>query len=222
MSQSADPIASEILPAMSKDEVLLLKNKASPAQPPSISIGDAVQIESEVCNFIGEDVINHPRANNIAMIAGLLQKSGTFKVLIIPPVTNSLGVSLICDLDEEEDGLSIGYNTTADFVLSAKGDGNLDMPALNQQEGTFVNIDKDLIPLNAGVAYTGYELNDIANALGVESKNIIDYTSELGFKNVAFDDLENSVDNSGNVKRGYKIEPTTNRKKTKIDEVDDL
>jgi len=172
--------------------------------------------------IIGEDVINHPRANNIAMIAGLLQKSGVFKVLIIPPVTNSLGVSLICELDKEEDGLTIGYNTQADFVLSAKGNGDLDMPALNQQEGTFVNIDKDLTPLNAGVGYTGYELNDIANALGVLSENIIDYTSQLGFENIAFDSLENSVDNSGNVTRGYKIKAKENKKKTKISEVDDL
>lgn len=174
---------------------------------------------------IGEDVINHSRAKNIAKIAGLLQKSGAFKVLIIPPVTNSLGVSLICELDDEQDGLSIGYNTQADFVLSAKGDTSahdLDMPALNQQEGTFVNIDKDLTPLNAGVAYTGYELNDIAKALGIESENIIDYTSQLGFKNIAFDDLENSVDNSGNIKRGYKVEPKLNKKKTKISEVGDL
>ena len=156
------------------------------------------------------------------MIAGLLQKSGAFKVLIIPPVTNSLGVSLICELDNAQDGLTIGYNTQADFVLSATGDRDLDMPALNQQEGTFVNIDKDLTPLNAGVGYTGYELNDIANALGVESENVIDYTPQLGFEKIAFDDLENSVDNSGNVKRGYKIKPTSNRKKTKISEVDDL
>jgi len=172
--------------------------------------------------IIGEDVINHPRAKNIAMITGLLQKSGVFKVLIIPPVTNSLGVSLICKLDKEEEGLTIGYNTKADFVLSAKGEGDLDMPALNQQEGTFVNIDKDLTPLNAGVGYTGYELNDIANALGIESENIIDYTSQLGFENIEFDSLENSVDNSGNVTRGYKIKSIPNKKKTKISEVDDL
>ena len=172
--------------------------------------------------IIGEDVINHPRANNIAMIAGLLQKSGLFKVLVIPPVTNSLGVSQICELDVPEDGLTIGYNTQADFVLSSKGDGNLDMPSLNQQEGTFVNIDRDLVSLNAGVSFGGYELNDIANALGAESENVIDYTSQLGFENIEFDSLENSVDNSGNVKRGYKIQSVTNRKKTKIDEVGDL
>jgi len=172
--------------------------------------------------IIGEDVINHPRANNIAMIAGMLQKSGLFKVLVIPPVTNSLGVSLICELDSEEDGLSVGYNTQADFTLSSKGDGDLDIPSLNQQEGTFVNIDKDLVSLNAGVAFGGYELNDIANALGLESTNIIDYTSQLGFENIEFDSLENSIDNSGNVIRGYKIKSVTNKKKTKLEEVDDL
>ena len=172
--------------------------------------------------IIGEDVINHPRANNIAMIAGMLQKSGLFKVLVIPPVTNSLGVSLICELDSQEEGLTIGYNTQADFTLSSKGDGDLDMPSLNQQEGTFVNIDRDLVSLNAGVSFGGYELNDIANTLGVESENVIDYTSQLGFENIAFDSLENSIDNSGNVTRGYKIKSVTNRKKTKIDEVDDL
>ena len=172
--------------------------------------------------IIGEDIINHPRANNIAMIAGMLQKSGIFKVLVIPPVTNSLGVSLICELESEEEGLTIGYNTQADFTLSSKGDGDLDMPSLNQQEGTFVNIDKDLVSLNAGVSFGGYELNDIANALGCESENVIDYTSQLGFENIEFDELQNSVDNSGNVTRGYKIKSVTNEKKSKIDEVDDL
>ena len=172
--------------------------------------------------IIGEDVINHPRAKNIAMIAGMLQKSGVFKVLVIPPVTNSLGVSQICDFDEQEEGMSIGYNTQGDFTLSSKGDGDLDIPALNQQEGTFVNIDKDLVSLNAGVSFGGYELNDIANALGITSKNVIDYTSQLCFQNIEFDNLENSIDNSGNVKRGYKIKSVNNKKKTKIAEVDDL
>ena len=171
---------------------------------------------------IGEDVINHPRAKNIAMIAGYLQQSGAFKVLIIPSVTNTLGVSLICELDDKEEGSTLGYNSKGDFTLSSSGDGDLDMPSLNQQEGTFVNIDKDLVVLNAGVPYKAYELNDIANALGVVSENIIDYTAQLGFKNIAFDDLENSCDNSGNITRGYKMKSTKNRKKTKIDEVAEL
>jgi len=174
---------------------------------------------------LGEDIINHPRAKNIALIAAYLQKNGLFKVIVVPPVTNTLGVSLICDLDEKEDGFSVGYNTKADFTLCAKGDGDLDMPALNQQEGTFVNIDKNLVVLNAGVAYKGYELNDIGCALGMidlECGNIIDYTSKLGFENIEFDDLDNYYDNLGNAYRGYKIAATKNRKKPKIDEVDEL
>ena len=172
--------------------------------------------------IIGEDVINHPRAKNIALISGYLQKTGLFKVLVVPPSTNTLGVSLICELDKAEDGFSVGYNVASDFTLSAKGSGDIDIPALNQQEGTFVNIDKDLVVLNAGVSYHGYELNDIANALGIEAQNIIDYTPKLGFKEIAFDDLDNYYDNVGKAYRGYKITSITNRKKTKLDEVDEL
>lgn len=171
---------------------------------------------------IGEDVINHPRSNNIALIAGYLQKNTSFKVIVVPPVTNTLGVSLICDLDEKQDGLTVGYNVKADYTLSAKGDGDLDMPALNQQEGTFVNIDKKLVPLNAAVEYNGYELNDLACALGVESENTIDYTHKLGFKGVLFDELDNYYDNVGNEFRGYEIEAKSNRKRPKLDEVAEL
>jgi NADH-quinone oxidoreductase subunit G len=171
---------------------------------------------------IGEDLINHSRFENIAKIAGLLQKSGVFKVLVIPPVTNSLGVSLIAELDEREDGYSVGYNRDADFVLSAKGDGDLDMPALNQQEGTFVNIDKNLVVLNAGLSYGGYELNDLVNALGVKNDETIDQTVQLGFKAIAFDDLIESVDNAGVVTRGYKVESKVNTTTVKIEEVEEL
>jgi len=172
--------------------------------------------------IIGEDIINHPRAKNIALIAGYIQKNTPFKVIVVPPVTNSLGVSLICELDEVQDGFSIGYNVKADFTLSAKGEGDLDIPALNQQEGTFVNIDKNLVVLNAGVDYNGYELNDIASALGIESKNVIDYTSKLGFKDVEFDDLPNYYDDAGNEHRGYTIEAVENEQRPKIDEVEEL
>lgn len=171
---------------------------------------------------LGEDVINHPSANNIALIAGMLQKSGLFKVLLSPSVTNSLGVSLLCELDAREEGLTIGYNTKADFTLSAKGDGDLDMPSLNQQEGTFVNIDKNLVVLNAGVPYGGYELSDILNACGIRVDNTIDCTHKLGFKNIKFDDLEESIDNNGNATRGYKIDSVSNVQSALIDEVEEL
>jgi NADH-quinone oxidoreductase subunit G len=172
--------------------------------------------------IIGEDAVNHPRAKNIAKIVGYIQKTTPFQIIIMPPVTNSLGVSLICELDKPQDGFSVGYNVKADFTLSAKGDGDLDMPALNQQEGTFVNIDKNLVVLNAGISYGGYELNDIANALGLESKHVIEYTSRLGFKEIDFDDLDNYYDNSGNAYRGYKIEGIKNEDRVEIDEVEEL
>jgi NADH-quinone oxidoreductase subunit G len=171
---------------------------------------------------IGEDIINHPRAKNIALIAGFLQKSGVFKVLVSPTQTNSLGVSLLCELNEQEAGLSVGYNIQGDFTLSAKGDGDLDMPALNQQEGTFVNIDKNLVVLNAGVPYGGYELNDIVNAFGIRVDNTIDCTHQLGFKDIKFDDLVESIDNSGNIIRGYKIDSLSNNDRVFIDEVEEL
>ncbi len=173
---------------------------------------------------IGEDVINHPQAANIAKIVGFLQKSGAFKVVINPTNTNTLGVCLISNLDEAEEGFTIGYNTKADFTLSAKGDGDLDMPALNQQEGTFVNIDKDLVTLNAGVVYKGYELNDIANALlGLRAQSVIEYTHQLGFKDIKFDELVDGVLNpAGEIVRGYKIESQPVKTQASIDEVAEL
>jgi NADH-quinone oxidoreductase subunit G len=172
--------------------------------------------------ILGEDVINHPRAENIARIAGFLQKNSKFKILIIPPQTNTLGVSQLCELDEAVEGPSVGYNIKADFTLSAKGDGDIDIPALNQQEGTFVSIDKDIVPLNAAVKYNGYELNDIACALGLEKKYIIDYTAELGFGDTCFDELPNSIDVSGNITRGVKLVSGEDTQNALIEDVEEL
>jgi NADH-quinone oxidoreductase subunit G len=129
---------------------------------------------------------------------------------------------LICDLDDKEGEYTIGYNVKGDFTLSALGDGDLDMPALNQQEGTFTNMDKRVVPTNAALKYEGYELNDIANALGLEKRYIIDYTKELpknrGYKEIEFDDLPNYFGNDGSENRGYELKNITRRTKTKIPE----
>ena len=172
--------------------------------------------------IIGEDIINHSRAENIARIVGMLQKSGVFKVIVVPPVTNTLGVSLIANLDTMQEGETVGYNVKADFTLSSKGDGDLDIPSLNQQEGTFVNIDRDLVVLNAGVPYSGYELNDIVNAIGIRNDETINQTALLGFKNIAFDDLVDYIDNGGVVTRGYKIEAIENDEVVKIEDIAEL
>ena len=164
--------------------------------------------------IIGEDFYAHPNSSNLAKLVGLIDKYTDFEVVLIPPKTNSLGVSLICELDNEEGETCIGYNTKGDFVLSALGDGDLDMPALNQQEGTFTNIDKRVVPTNAALPYNGYTLNDIAKELGVSDKKwTIEWTKHLpqdkGFKSIDFDKLPNYFDNSGEEIRGYQLDTKT-------------
>ncbi len=155
--------------------------------------------------IIGEDCITHPNSSNIAKLAALVEKYTEFKVIVPPTQTNTLGVSLLCDLDSEVSGKTVGYNVNADYQLSALGDGHLDMPVLNQQEGTFVNIDKKVIPTNAAILYNGYELNDIANEiLDIKKENTIDYTAEI-FDNIEFDKLENRYGNDMVEYRGYSL-----------------
>jgi NADH-quinone oxidoreductase subunit G len=118
--------------------------------------------------------------------------------------------ALINELDDEKGNYSIGYNTKGDFTLSALGNGDLDMPSINQQEGTLTSINKRVNPTNAALSYGGYELNDIANELGLKACNVIDYTKELptsvGFKTVEFDELPNHWENDGTEVRGYLLE----------------
>lgn len=164
--------------------------------------------------IVGEDVYNHPRAENIAQLLGLIERFTPFKVVIIPSKTNTLGVSLICDLEEEKGKFTLGYNVKGDFTLSALlGKGDLAMPALNQQEGTFTSMNKRVVPTNAALSFNGYCLNDIANALGLEAEWTIDYTKELpsdeGFEVREFDSLPNAFDNSGFENRGYLVRPLT-------------
>ena len=161
--------------------------------------------------MVGEDLITHPNSENLAKLCGIIDRYTEFNVVIIPTQTNTLGVSQICTLSSEIDGYSVGYNVKADFELSALGDGNLDMPALNQQEGTFTNIDKKVIPTNAALAFNGYTLNEIANeVLNTDIEHTIEYTSKLpiekGYKAIDFDNLENKFGNDQVEYRGYDIQ----------------
>lgn len=159
--------------------------------------------------ILGADLISHAKAENIARLAGLIEKHTEFKVMIVPSSTNTLGVSLICDLDEESNIFSVGYNTRGDFVLSSYGEGDLDMPSLNQQEGTFTNIDKRVIPTNAALGYNGYVLNDLASSLGIKTQYTIDYTAQLpvlaGYDGSAFDTLNARYANEIKDSRGYEL-----------------
>ncbi len=156
---------------------------------------------------IGSDLYAHPRAQQIAKILALLEKYADFNVVCVPPAGNAMGVSLICELDDEATGKTIGYNVQADFTLSALGNGDLDMPALNQQEGTLTTNDKRVVPMNVAQPYGGYVLNDIANALGLNAEYTVDYTKTLptdkGFEAQEFDTLPDYFDTVGTEHRGY-------------------
>ncbi len=160
--------------------------------------------------IVGPDCYTHPNAKNLARLSALIEKYSAFELVMIPTLTNTLGVSLICDLDDKAGEYVVGYNTDGDFKLSALGDGDLDMPAINQQEGTLTSINKRVNPTNAALGYGGYELNDIANALGLNTKLTVDYTEQLpvdsGFKTEKFDDLPNHYTNDGAEMRGYLLE----------------
>ena len=168
--------------------------------------------------IIGADLYAHPRAEQIAKILALVEKYTDFNVVCVPPAGNTMGVSLICDLNDEVIGKTVGYNAEADFTLSALGNGDLDMPALNQQEGTLTTNDKRVVPMNVAQPYDGYILNDIANALGLDAEYTIAYTkalpSEKGFADVEFDSLPDYFDTVGNEHRGYLL----NGCETSVDE----
>ena len=163
--------------------------------------------------IIGEDLYFHEKAENIAKLIALIEEASSVSVAMIPPKTNSLGVALICDLDDEAEGYTIGYNENGDYRLSALGNGDIDMPAMNQQEGTLTNMHKRVTPTNAALEYAGYELNDIVAKLVGAPELTIEWTQKLptakGFKAVEFDSLPNGYKNDGTEDRGYLLDTTS-------------
>ena len=194
--ETLDPEALAAQSGISSEEIVLLQKALIKKQGFSL--------------VVGSDLYAHPRAENIAKLLALLERYAGFNVVCVPPAGNAMGVSLICDLDDEVEGTSVGYNAKGDFTLSALGDGDLDMPAMNQQEGTLVSNDKRLVPMHVAKSYGGYLLNDIANALGLEAEYTIEYTAALpeaqGFKAEAFDDLPDYFDITGKEHRGYLLD----------------
>ena len=177
--------------------------------------------------IVGEDLYFHPKAKNIVKLIAILEKTSSVKVAMIPPKTNSLGVALICDLDDEAKGYTIGYNALGDFRLSALGDGDLDAPAMNQQEGTLTNMHKRVTPTNVALEYNGYTLHDIVKELlGSSTTYTIDWTPKLpvdkGFKSIDFDSLPNGYSNDGTENRGYLLNNITSEaKEIEVDKFDE-
>ncbi len=178
----------------------------------------------------GSDLYSHPQADNIAKLIGLIDKYTDFEVVIIPSSTNTLGVSLICDLDENAGSKIVGYNEEGDFIISSGDAGDINVPALNQQEGTFTSIDKKVLNTNVALPFDGYCLNDIANAvLEQKVENTVNYTSMLpadkGYKGITFDELRNGFDRYGNDLRGYSLDENsikTDSQNSDIEEISDI
>ena len=62
--------------------------------------------------------------------------------------------------------------------------------------------------------------------MGIKKEYTIDYTKELptqkGYKAIAFDDLENYLDNAGNEHRGYQIENIPIEPSDEVEEVEEI
>jgi len=180
--------------------------------------------------MVGEDYYGHAKAANLAKLIVLLEEAAGFQVVMNPPKSNALGVALICDLDDEATGYTVGYNENGDFKLSALGTGDLDMPAMNQQEGTFTTLSKRVVPTNVALEYNGYVLNDIMAEVMDAPRETIEWTVHLptdkGYKGIAFDDLLNTFDNAGRDNRGYLLDVRTTKVEVqsseKFDEADAL
>lgn len=176
----------------------------------SLDIPALSEGKSKFTLILGSDFYTDENANLLAALTGVIARATLFRVMLIPPHTNSLGVAKICTLTSEKKlGKTLGYNENGDYKFSIF-EGDIDASALNQQEGTFTSINNALVPTNVAIPHKGYFLNDIANALGLMAKDTIDYTpllpKEKGYRGIKFDDLENFYANNGTSHRGYKLE----------------
>jgi NADH-quinone oxidoreductase subunit G len=177
--------------------------------------------------IIGNDLLAHERAVNIAKLAAMIEKYSDFSLVIVPNEVNTLGVSLINTLEKDENLSNVvGYNAQGSFVISSLGEADMAIPALNQQEGTFVSIDNRVLPTNVAITFEGYTLNDILLALGIRHYNTVDCTKELarfaGFKACDFDSLENFLSAHGDDNRGYLLDEVSCEPNGKLDPLSDL
>lgn len=169
---------------------------------------------------IGQDIYEHKNAKNIAKMLRFLEQNTSTKTILIPPHTNSIGISLICNLqkDEQENQGIVGIRANGNYLIDsdrvnvkneAKQKVDFILPALNQLEATLVNFEHQLLPLKPALAYRGYDLSDIAQAFGLGGESLIDYThllpKESGFNGTSFDCLKNYYANDGKDKRGYML-----------------
>lgn len=176
--------------------------------------------------IVGKDLYSHQHSGSIAKLLGLFEKYSEFKVIIAPNEINTLGVSLICDLDEEISGSIVGYKTEGDFTLG-ESEGDLLVPGLISQEGTFVNLDKRVVSFHVALDSQNYSLGEIAKELGIYIETVVDLTEELpeekGFIKRSFNSLEDSFENDGTLNRGYTLNKIKlDEEEVSLEEVDEI
>ncbi|MEA2111796.1 MAG: NADH-quinone oxidoreductase subunit G [Campylobacterota bacterium] len=182
--------------------------------------------------IVGSDILSHEKSLNIAALVGLIDRYSEFDVMVVPKYVNTLGASLICELDPIADIKTVGYNAQGSYVIASFGNRDLSVAALNQQEGTVVSIDKKVLPTNVALSFKGYTLNDLAFALGIcdEDGDAIEHTinytcnlpQEKGFEAIDFDALENFYSPLGDDVRGYELKNVRVNRKKKIQDVEEL
>lgn len=208
-------------------DIEYLNQKSNTCREDFELIGSKIARRKNRVLVIGSDLYGHKNATNIAKLVGLIERYSNFSVMLVPPQTNTLGVSLLCDLDDECIGSVVGYNEHGDFIISSDAKGDFNTPSLNQQEGTFTVLDLKVVNTNAALDFNGYCLNDLANEiLNTKQQYTINYTPLLAnnheFIQIGFDDLKNGYDKHGNDLRGYKlISKDIKTQKQILDEVDE-
>lgn len=136
----------------------------------------------------GSDIYHHPQSQYIADLLSLLSQK--HNIILLPPEGNALGVALICDLDSQCEGYTIGFNKSGHYRLSSlpkDTTSDCTMPALMQQYGSITSLDRYVVPLLPAYAYNGLDLSDIAYGLGNptafryknQKRSLKDYTQLL-------------------------------------------
>lgn len=218
-NQSPEEIIEEIKETTSYPYYELLEN-INLEYETWIKLKELLQASKSPIMIIGQDIYQHKNAQNIASLLAYLQEQIPIKILLIPPHTNSIGISLICSLDEDkgENNGVVGFRAKGEYTMDtdkynakkiSKQKVDFILPALNQLEGSITNFEYKLLPLNSALPFYGYDLSDIAQAFGFEGKSLIDYTHLLpqnsGYKNIAYDCLKNYIASNGEERRGYKL-----------------
>jgi len=175
---------------------------------------------------IGADLYSHPQSKQIAQMLALLEVYADFNVICIPCALNTIGVATICDLSDNAEGKSIGYNVSANFTLSSLGEGDLTMPTINQRDGSIINIDKYVVAMKSKLSYDGYTLNDIACALGINKEHIVAHTKQLaknkGFELYELDDFPEYYDNLGSRHKAYPLKILSVFVKIELEDIGDI